>query len=211
MSENNPYAIPKAEITPFNTGEIEFNESKWYSVSGRIGRLRYLAYSVVFNLIVTIVTLILAFVGTSELMINTTSLIVSIPFLMFIYPTRRLNDLGKSGWITLYVYIVCIVFVALGFVSVDPTIMVAIALIIYFIFYLYLIFAKGNPEENKYGNPPRPNQWYHWVLALVIPVLSIIGILAALALPAYQDYTERAQAAKIQAELNAQSFEQGQQ
>lgn len=198
MSDNNPYATPKAEITPLNTGEIEFNESKWYSFSGRIGRLRYLAYpmfSYLLSLLVAlVVVLVLSFAGfrpESELASGIIGLIVMIPMMIFggiIYPIRRLNDLGKTGWLVLIMLI--------------P--------IVNILFYLYLLFGKGDAEENEYGNPPRPNKWYHWILALVMPTIAIIGILAALALPAYQDYTKRANAAKIQAQLNAQSFEQEQ-
>ncbi len=199
MSENNPYATPKAEITPLNTGEIEFNESKWYSISGRIGRLRYFAYPMwiffISFILGTLVSIVFALAlpalkGSNHMsfVMPVIILIIYLPLIIFgglIYPIRRLHDLGKTGWLVLIMFI--------------P--------IVNILFYLYLLFAKGDQEENEYGNPPRPNKWYHWVIGFGIPIVFIIYVTAFI-LPNYQKYIERA---KIQAELNAQSFEQRQQ
>lgn len=199
MTENNPYATPKAEIGILDLGEIEYNEKKWYHLSGRIGRLRYLAYP----MFLYFLTILLAFpVGMTvglmgaatgsgdETLINIISFIISIPMMVLGigYSVRRLNDLGKTGWMVL---IMLIPFVNL-------------------LFWLYLLFAKGDPDANEYGAPPRPNQWYHWVLALAMPTLMIIGIIAALSLPAYSDYVQEAKAQRAQIEFNAPSFEQDQ-
>ncbi len=195
MSGNNPYATPKADITTLNTGEIEYNESKWYSFSGRIGRLRYLAYPMIFYLVSLLAAILIGVIvgflsatmgGNAELMGNIVGVIVMIPMMIFcaiIYPIRRLHDLGKSGWLVLITFI--------------PLVNI--------LFYLYLLFGKGDPDENEYGEPPRPNQWYHWVLGLAMPIVVAIGILVAIALPAYQDYANRSQTTQ-----NAQPFQQGQ-
>jgi len=58
---------------------------------------------------------------------------------------------------------------------------------------LYMLFAPGTEGANEYGNPPPPNKTWHKVLAicgLLIPF--VIGILAAVSIPAYQEYTQRA-------------------
>jgi hypothetical protein len=61
------------------------------------------------------------------------------------------------------------------------------------------LLKSGTPGENRYGAPPPPNgtgvivaAW----LTLGIPV--IVGILAAISLPAYQNYVMRAKAAQMQ-------------
>ncbi len=181
MSDNNPYATPKAEITPLNTGEIEFNESKWYSVSGRIGRLRYLAYpmwilfvSFALGVLVSFVfALVLPSLKGSDYMSFATpiiGLVLYLPLIIFggfIYPIRRLHDLGKTGWLVLIIFI--------------P--------IVNILFYLYLLFGKGDQEENEYGNPPRPNKWHHWVIGFGVPIVLIIFI-TAVVLPSYQHYIQ---------------------
>ena len=43
------------------------------------------------------------------------------------------------------------------------------------------------------GPPPPPNGWGVRILALAVPAVMVIGIVAAIALPAYVDYAKRAQ------------------
>jgi type IV pilus assembly protein PilA len=62
------------------------------------------------------------------------------------------------------------------------------------IFYLILLFMPGNPGDNRFGPPPPPNSG--WVVAgawsfIIVPFFG--GILAAIAIPAYQDYIARSQ------------------
>jgi type IV pilus assembly protein PilA len=54
-------------------------------------------------------------------------------------------------------------------------------------------FVPGTRGENKYGPRPPPNTTGVYVLACLLPFVMIVGILAAIAIPAYQDYTIRAQ------------------
>ena len=56
---------------------------------------------------------------------------------------------------------------------------------------LWLLFAPGKKEHNNYGPHPVKNPIGIVILALIMPIV-MIGILAAVALPAYQDYVERA-------------------
>jgi len=53
----------------------------------------------------------------------------------------------------------------------------------------------GTQGENKYGLQPPPNSGGVIVLALLAPVLlfAYIGIIASMAIPAYQQYVEKAQ------------------
>lgn len=89
----------------------------------------------------------------------------------------RLHDFNRSGWwmlLTLIPYLGIIVNLA---ISLWP----------------------GNAEENDYGPKPRRG---NMVLAVAICVLSSVGlaVMAAVALPAYNDYAKRAQQKAEQAE-----------
>jgi Tfp pilus assembly protein PilE len=47
---------------------------------------------------------------------------------------------------------------------------------------------------NNYGAPPPPNPLGVKILGLLFPILFITGMLAAIAIPAYVDYQQRAAA-----------------
>lgn len=44
MSAVNPYTPPRAQVDDVHAAVTEFSKPKVWSASGRIGRLRYLAY-----------------------------------------------------------------------------------------------------------------------------------------------------------------------
>jgi uncharacterized membrane protein YhaH (DUF805 family) len=177
MSENNnPYTTPEAAVAVDDDATYE---PKFLSISGRIGRLRYFAYvfssTILLNLlalalllavsstvgedagIATILTVILYYIGPA------------IP--AFIFAIRRLNDLDKTGWLSI-LFIIPLINLLLG---------------------LYLLFAGGTKGSNSYGPAPAPNTLGVKIVALLLPI-AIIGILAAIALPAYNDYVEKAEA-----------------
>jgi hypothetical protein len=58
---------------------------------------------------------------------------------------------------------------------------------------LIWLFKAGSPGENRFGAPPPPNTTGVKVLGLIFPLIAFIGIVAAIALPAYQTYVKRAQ------------------
>ena len=65
---------------------------------------------------------------------------------------------------------------------------------------LVMLFVPGSKGENKYGAVPAPNGG-GLIAALVIMLLVMvgwIGIISAVALPAYQDYVERVQMHQMQ-------------
>ena len=59
-------------------------------------------------------------------------------------------------------------------------------------------FIPGTDGENRWGAKTPPNTVLVLIGAWIVPVIFFIGILAAIALPAYQDYTKRAQERQIQ-------------
>ena len=52
--------------------------------------------------------------------------------------------------------------------------------------------VPGTRGENNYGKPPPPNTTGAVVLACILPLVMVVGILAAIAIPAYQEYVQRA-------------------
>ena len=56
----------------------------------------------------------------------------------------------------------------------------------------------GTRGANNYGKPPPPNTTGAVVLACIVPVIMIVGIVAAIAIPAYQDYAQRVAGSEVQ-------------
>jgi uncharacterized RDD family membrane protein YckC len=74
----------------------------------------------------------------------------------------------------------------------------------------FVVFKEVQPAHPRPARRP-PMPWYGWVLNIVPPLLIPLGIGAAIALPAYQDYSARAQAMQaviqvkpIELEISAQ-------
>jgi len=61
---------------------------------------------------------------------------------------------------------------------------------------LIWLINSGTAGGNRFGAPPPPNGLLVKIGGLIFPILFLIGVLAAIALPAYQDYTKRAKAAQ---------------
>ncbi len=177
---NNPYSAPSAEFSGIDASG-ETYEPRVFSLSGRIGRLRYISYSWVTSVLASMVAgVLIAVLGMSSTgaTITILSIAIYLPVIVFglIMAKRRLNDLDKSGWIAILMII--------------P--------ILNFFLGLYLIFASGTIGPNEYGPAPAKNSRLVVAGALVIPLVAIIGILAAIALPAYQGYVVKAKAAQAQ-------------
>jgi uncharacterized membrane protein YhaH (DUF805 family) len=156
---------------------IEFNQPKFFSFNGRIGRMRYLAYSMaltlVFGLPAAIVVGIIAVIaahyagsvneigGGSIALMILGGLLFFIPLTIFAwgFHIRRLNDMNQSGWLSLLFLVPYI----------GPLFML-----------LFLSFGSGTRGPNKYGAPPPPNTTGINVLAGIfigINVLAVIGMI----------------------------------
>jgi uncharacterized membrane protein YhaH (DUF805 family) len=161
----NPYSPPQAQVADVGSDEVQ--EVKMWSAAGRIGRLRYLAYTVGASMIVgAIGGAVGAALGPSGAMV---ALLLYIPLAVFciLAAIQRSHDMDWSGWMML--------------LSIIPFVG------------LIWIFKSGTPGPNRFGAPPPPNTTGVKLLAFVMPAIAIIGILAAIALPAYQQYVLRAQ------------------
>ena len=179
MEAVNPYESPKSN--PATSSEQAY-QPKFLALNGRIGRLRYLAYGMIATVLTMLVIGILSAImvpmlatsGMSESMMVVLMIILYMPLIVFsiIFMKRRLNDLDKSGWWQLLAYI--------------PLLGI--------IFALYMVFWPGTKGSNNYGLQPEKNSTLLVLAGLVLPVI-LIGVLAAIAVPAYQDYALRAQQA----------------
>ena len=64
---------------------------------------------------------------------------------------------------------------------------------------LYMVFGPGSTGTNRFGKQPNKNPT--WLFLVVFFPIVIFGILAAVAIPAYQQYTEKAKAAGARIEV----------
>ena len=179
MSEAiNPYAAPRAEVADVFGDEVGVQPVKYFSAQGRIGRLRLLCYSMVgyilFAILAFVVSFIVGLAAGKGAIAGVVGIVLLIPYLVFyvLLMIQRSHDMDWSGWTWLLALIPLV-----G---------------------LIWIFNPGTRGANRYGAPPPPNGTGVVVGALVFPVIVIIGILAAVALPAYQQYTVKAKAAQLQ-------------
>lgn len=160
---------------------------RFFELNSRIGRLRYLAYSTGLLLMMAVGFMLCAAIYNLSSALSLAllgvvyigALVLSIGFAV-----RRLHDLDKSGWWWLLMLI--------------PLANLGLA--------IYLLFFAGTIGENRFGEPPPPNSG--WVIAGAIGYIALIpmaGILAAIAIPAYQDFVARSQTAEaIQLAIGAQ-------
>lgn len=186
MPTNNPYQAPSADMSSQQSDATY--QPKVFTHQGRIGRLRYLAYSLAPTLLMLPVFMIAGVLagmmgsGDQDPMASGIFLVIAgaaylfIIVFSFIFAKRRFNDMDQSGWLSLLMLI--------------PLVNLIVGLV--------LIFAPGTPTSNKYGLRPGHNTMWVQIGAFALPVIAILGILAAIAIPAYSDYAERARQAESQ-------------
>lgn len=170
----NQYAPPLAAVADVNVGE-GVGELKLFSSQGRIGRLRYLAYGTGASLVYQALVGVSAASGSAAF----TGVLVLAAFAVFLWFTvitgiKRCHDINISGWWALTMIIPVIA--------------------------LIWLFVPGSQGANRFGPPPPPNTLGVKLLGYILPAIFFIGILAAIALPAYKDYTVRARAAQSQSQ-----------
>lgn len=159
-----PYAPPRAQI---DEPAVEYGELKVFTIHGRIGRLRYLAWSMA--LIAAALGLFIipsmAFAISGVLgSILTGILCLGLLFVSVQIGVQRLHDIGWSGW-----------FMLLYLVPVIGT-----------VFPLVALLMPGSDGKNRFGPPQPPNSRSAKILATLWLLAPVVGILAAIALPAYQ-------------------------
>ncbi|MEJ2360533.1 MAG: DUF805 domain-containing protein [Gammaproteobacteria bacterium] len=178
MSDYNRYQAPQSRVD--GAGTEVYAKIKWFSVKGRIGRIRYLAYTAS----VSVLSLLAATILSTVLVINLGSQGVQIGWLlmmavyafMFVYSImlaiRRAHDFNVTGWLSLL------------------TLLPLVNLI--------FLLIPGTQGANDYGAPPPPNTTANVILALVMFIIMLGGVFAAAGIPAYNHYLQRAHSAQQQ-------------
>ncbi len=163
------------------------------SAAGRFGRLSYLGWNGLLFVAVIFFGILaaIALPGFSPeagqnmpflALLIIGILYIGIMYFSFVFTIRRLHDRNHSGWLSLLI-------------------LVPIA---NFIMMLYLSMAKGDADENQFG-PPRQTQTWEKILGWIYILICPIGILLAIAIPAYSDYVQRAHQSQI--EMQQQQME----
>lgn len=176
----NPYAAPAANVLDAVSGDERDTEFRLnlFSAEGRIGRVRYLGYSIGLTLLLYAVgaaVIGLAFAVLGEGAGGTIAVLLAVVgyillmVIQVLLTIKRAHDFDSSGWMSL------LMFVPLA--------------------NLVFLFVPGTKGSNRYGSRTAPNSTGVILLACILPLVMVIGILAAIAIPAYQDYSQRAQAA----------------
>ncbi len=165
----NQYAPPRAEVADHWVGD-EKPVMKLFSAQGRIGRLRYLAYVTGWSLLLYLVIGVAALLGETLGMALVLLAYAAMIWFGVLCAIKRCHDCGYSGWWSLSAFIPLI-----G--------------LIWFV-------LPGDKVANRFGPPPPPNTWGVRLLGLILPLIFIAGILAAIAIPAYQGYVDKARAAQ---------------
>lgn len=169
LSSDSLYAPPRATV-----GEPlpEFAELNVFSFQGRIGRLRYLAWTLVLSVAMMLVVgagILVSLAGSMTLQPSSISLVLGVlgavtAFIAFNVVSiqisvQRLHDLGWSGWLWL-----------LNFVPVVGG-----------LFLLVLIVSPGSNTPNRYGAPPPPNSTavkvlsWMWVVLIALIIVTMVA------------------------------------
>ena len=175
-----PYAPPHSAVGETVTG---FASLKPFSFEGRIGRLRFLAWTMVLTLVTLGIGSVLALMGLAFFNSDSSGglilagllafiLIVALAFVSIQFSVQRLHDIGWSGWLWL---LNLVPFVGSFF----PFVM---------------MIMPGNSVANRYGAPPPPNSNAVKVLSCLWVVLIALVFIGGLAggLSAIQDEYQNA-------------------
>jgi uncharacterized membrane protein YhaH (DUF805 family) len=164
MEQSNPYSAPTATVSDMQSDD-GFGDLKIFTSEGRIGRIRYLMYTMGISLVGMLLAglmMIIPVVGP----FLTIAVYIAIFVISIFLTIQRSHDFNTTGWMSLVLLIPLV------------------SLIFYFI--------PGTKSSNTYGLQPPPNSKAIKITAFLLLAVFVIGILAAIALPAYQDYIVRA-------------------
>jgi uncharacterized membrane protein YhaH (DUF805 family) len=163
LAQANPYGAPRAAL---DDESENYQPVKLFSTAGRIGRARYVLYTMGLPLLIMFVTgLIAAFAGTmgGVLMVVSWIAVVAITGLLTV---QRCHDFDTTGWLAL----------------------VALIPLVNLIFW----FTPGTDGRNRFGARTPPNSTGVLIGVWIVPAIFIVGIISAISIPAYQQYVDRA-------------------
>lgn len=160
---------PAAEDTPEYCVRIRL-----LSTSGRLGRIRYIGFGVGFWLLFAALVAAIAALGNAPGGTELVGVLIIVLYLAVMGVTllltiQRCHDFNASGWLAL-----------LGLIPLGA---------------LVFCLIPGTDGDNRFGPKPPANSLGAILLAGVAPLVVVVGIIAAIALPTFQDGGARAQAA----------------
>ena len=177
MSSVNPFEAPQASLQTQFPNDV-YDETSPFSAAGRFGRAGYLTY--IFSTFLVILSIlgiapsVIANLGDNLFfVIGGVMLVVYIliSVLSFIFMIRRLHDLNWSGWLSVLMLIPLI-----NLIIIIPC-----------------LFFRGTDGPNNFGPPPKPNKAHVVVATVFVTLIIVSGILAAIAIPSYQQYVQKVQ------------------
>ena len=136
-----------------------------FSASGRIGRARYIAYGFGLYLLSMLAGVVGARLFGEVGAVLATVAWVTMAVLGVMLTVQRCHDFNVTGWFAL--------------------------LIVVPLANLVFLFIPGTDGPNRFGAPTPPNSVGVLVVAWLIPGIVIAGMIAAIALPAYEAYLQR--------------------
>ncbi len=138
---NSPYDAPAADLS-HPVGNAATYQPVFLSLSGRIGRARYVAYMVgaiaLMTVAIFVIALLMKLTGKLGSVVMTFLPLLMAVLIMaanFVFVIRRLHDMNRTGWLSL----------------------LALVPLVGIVFGLWLLFGPGDKEANKYGALPAPN------------------------------------------------------
>lgn len=157
-----PYASPAA-ILEQDTSEV--GELNIWGVEGRLGRMRYVAWSMVFMLAMAPVMLISMLALKASVLLGTLLMASAGIVAMIIaiqISVKRLHDIGWSGWLL--------------FISLIP--------VVGSIFQLLIFIMPGSPGNNRYGAPAPANsagvKVLFWIWVALLSSGFVIGLISGM-------------------------------
>jgi uncharacterized membrane protein YhaH (DUF805 family) len=160
----NPYGAPRAMV---GDAAEEFQEVKILAVSGRIGRARYVVYSIVLSLLLVMPAVALVPVLGAFGVVLLAVAYIAMFVLQIMLTIQRSHDFNMSGWFSLLMFVPLL--------------------------NLLFWFVPGTDGGNRFGAKTPPNSTLVLLGVWIVPAIFVIGIVAAVSIPAYQDYVKRAQ------------------
>jgi Protein of unknown function (DUF805). len=143
--------------------------------------VRYIGYSVGLPMLIGLLAAILsvaigAFAGEAavwSIIVGSIMVVgyVAIFVVLVLMTIQRAHDFDTTGWLAILV-------------------IVPLANLIFW-------FIPGTDGENRFGRKTPPNGIGAILLACIIPLIFVIGIVAAIAIPSYLDIVQRAKAAQV--------------
>ena len=158
----NPYSSPRSENI-VGTDQDAPQQVRLFSVSGRIGRARYIVYLVGLSLLIIGLGALLSLVTAGLAMIPA---YIALLVMQFMLTIQRSHDFNTSGWLSILILVPLVNFM--------------------------FLFIPGTEGTNRWGSKTTPNSTAVVICAWIALIIPLSGIVAAIAIPAYQQYGERA-------------------